>query len=274
MSFATVSSIANLISQPALSTISLAGSPFQALSQVTPPTLPTMVPPPITPSTSCIPQYQTFGHSINQSSSEGKKKKSKKHNISVNTIESAATDNDKMTDGQSSASTIHISFSKSGQTCEVCNKEFRYISALQRHMRTHTGERPFECHICKKTFAQSAHLNKHKAKHSGIDEDLAIIRAASNTIEKDLQQEKQPPCQQQQQQTAHSHPSQSHTPTSQQSQAVNQSQLQHSQQQLQQSQHVLQSLQAHIIPGQLQMAMPMLQSRGAFFYHTMNQDNK
>ena len=23
--------------------------------------------------------------------------------------------------------------------CEVCNKEFRYLSALQRHFRTHTG---------------------------------------------------------------------------------------------------------------------------------------
>ena len=23
--------------------------------------------------------------------------------------------------------------------CEMCNKEFRYLSALQRHFRTHTG---------------------------------------------------------------------------------------------------------------------------------------
>ncbi|CAL4065994.1 unnamed protein product, partial [Meganyctiphanes norvegica] len=32
--------------------------------------------------------------------------------------------------------------------CSVCGKEFKAKRDLERHMQTHTGERPFPCTIC------------------------------------------------------------------------------------------------------------------------------
>ena len=51
-------------------------------------------------------------------------------------------------------------------TCEVCNKDFEIQSQLNRHMRTHTGERPYGCDVCGKKFLQKHHLSEHVRSHS------------------------------------------------------------------------------------------------------------
>ena len=42
-----------------------------------------------------------------------------------------------------------------------CDKAFNEVGNLNKHERTHTGERPFACSKCVKVFNQSGHLKIH-----------------------------------------------------------------------------------------------------------------
>lgn len=50
---------------------------------------------------------------------------------------------------------------------QVCDAAFCRKPYLEVHMRTHTGERPFECDLCMKRFSQKSSLNTHKRIHTG-----------------------------------------------------------------------------------------------------------
>ncbi|XP_060067326.1 zinc finger protein 91-like [Ylistrum balloti] len=59
------------------------------------------------------------------------------------------------------------SYKWSVHVCEVCNKMFGEKQDHERHMRTHTGEKPYSCEICEKTFADKSNLRSHIRNHNG-----------------------------------------------------------------------------------------------------------
>ncbi|KAM3618128.1 uncharacterized protein V6R79_015990 [Siganus canaliculatus] len=60
--------------------------------------------------------------------------------------------------------------SKNGESlykhkCKYCGKNFGNDSALQIHLRSHTGERPFKCNICGNRFTTKGNLKVHFQRH-------------------------------------------------------------------------------------------------------------
>lgn len=50
--------------------------------------------------------------------------------------------------------------------CEHCEKLLATKERYRRHIRTHTGDRPFKCSVCGKSFAENGNLNAHMKIHT------------------------------------------------------------------------------------------------------------
>ena len=54
-------------------------------------------------------------------------------------------------------------------TWEGCSYAFKTKGSLKRHMRRHTGERPFRCELCGRCFGESGALTRHlKSRYSRV----------------------------------------------------------------------------------------------------------
>ena len=74
--------------------------------------------------------------------------------------------------------------------CKVCEKSFSEKSSLNRHMVVHTGERPHQCKICKKSFSTKGNLNAHMVVHTGEKPYLCDIFGKSYTDSNTLRKHK------------------------------------------------------------------------------------
>lgn len=62
----------------------------------------------------------------------------------------------------------------SAKGCPHCKKTFLCESKLQRHSRTHTGEKPFVC-LCGQAFTQKSSLKTHIQRHAAVKPKSGIV---------------------------------------------------------------------------------------------------
>lgn len=61
----------------------------------------------------------------------------------------------------------HVARQKYVCTFSKCSRRFACSYQLERHIRNHTGDKPFQCSHCQRRFSRSDHLKTHVRTHTG-----------------------------------------------------------------------------------------------------------
>ncbi|XP_042238556.1 protein tramtrack, beta isoform-like isoform X3 [Homarus americanus] len=69
--------------------------------------------------------------------------------------------NDSMSNGASVLDLGSIQSKTKNRICDHCGKVFQFSNDLRKHIRTHTGEKPYKCPYCSYRATQKVHLRGH-----------------------------------------------------------------------------------------------------------------
>ena len=61
----------------------------------------------------------------------------------------------------------------------TCDKVFLKPCMMKRHIRVHSGEKPFSCPVCNKSFSQACHLKGHQLQHSKVKPNLSRTKISN-----------------------------------------------------------------------------------------------